>query len=1295
MERNNENNINNEIYLNQGEDQDAEIQFNRDLANQEWINEKNFLRMVLMTPCSVFSFKPLANDTIMLGPIVHDIQQYIFSQNKFSKATSLGNRICSIDLLFANNTQFMQMLSQKYFTESDFRRHFFGPMSVIRNTYVRAMLEKKLINSKEVKRFIVCYDDEGTTPWITLLNEGLSSKDISLNDRKEFDNIVNYFFDLLDSFMQPIFELYFKHTGYAGIFFYQGETDLHFNVNTTKKVMDEWIRDFNRSSVLRDFLKNVNSRKWETLSYYSRHMILCFFRPEYLYKNEKPDKKLVEFYVALNSLLSVTEKENAKAILNLDDKKLTEQQKDLKKKLSGEDEKFRNNIINAWKDGFFLDKNKIQESNKLFTEKEKKFKAAFYKSRVMDLVIEIEHGNLNLIQNKNLKNDLSSKDNNDDKVEFLVNQLFSGACITDKNNKTYLEFYQRDREEHANKALSEKLELIVEDHTFPSNPPKSAFVYDENNGLVKIIDWLISEIENGNLNLISQDQNENLKNGLLNENNNVDKVNFLLEKLFGGARVVDKDKNDIIYLKFSPEEIDKYSGSGLEEQLKLIDKKIQSCPKAAKILKPSDFILNVYDYQHLRKERLSELLYFKDDKQKRDYIYLRENKDYYRDYVLHQDYGENELYNKLYQCTQKADFGKYKQEHFIFDKNGTIIGIDVLAYFADKIVSGELKLKGNNGKDVSDKVKDIDNDLAREVFLMDKLKNNAYSIFDDNENKEIKMSSDDMSQRTHIVTELTSTIQNLRTKYMVNKNAINDLFSNLYSDGGTNKTMKDFIKMFRLEKEDVEEIVGDTKQPHALIYRYALNKIFTEKIKPVNQKGQKLIDEYVFDFSGTNCEQDDLVFAKDGRVEYVKYESLPKVLKLDDIETNELKARNRFIGAYEQKEKYKSNKAEIEIDLHDVKINSKELSNKLKEKYKVNEENPNSAKDELSDLRTNLDSNACTNLNDFYDPDSYRDELLDDYIKFYQNAGISYEYWCSECAKKFLENEKKEKSNDDIAAIELKFFKGQKIELKDLSQYTKNNKQEEITDIELKLFEENKIKFNNLSKYTKDNKQKEIAEIEFELLKENKLNGDRKKNRQLQKQKSKLMSVYYRLAPGEINNQNKLEQVCIGGETILYFLEDTKSQQLNNDINDLKKRNINLCKLKNIPYKNWDSDAREDYFDKLQWKWFKIGCIPLSILILSVVSFFLPFIEGYLVIKIIFTSGSFVCGCLVAGKGIKNKKDRYYDGPDTYDNLDYNYPNNNFIKLRADVSNAMIQESRSLVTTSPLATKESLKQLRY
>ena len=231
-----------------------------------------------------------------------------------------------------------------------------------------------------------------------------------------------------------------------------------------------------------------------------------------------------------------------------------------------------------------------------------------------------------------------------------------------------------------------------------------------------------------------------------------------------------------------------------------------------------------------------------------------------------------------------------------------------------------------------------------------------------------------------------------------------------------------------------------------------------------------------------------------------------------------------------------------------------------------------------------------------------------------------------------------------------------------MSEYTKNNKQEEIekikVDIELKRFKDAEIKFNDLSQYTRNNRQKEIIKIEVKLLKQNKSKNLlytasqlTLQNFELQKQKSKLTQIMRKLKPEKINNQIGLEEIDINGETILYSPNDFGNKQLPDEINTLVKNNVGLYKSKGIPYKIWDSDAKIYYHNRLQKKWGKIGAVSLLICIVFIASFFIPLFEGYLAIKITFTVISFICGCLVVGKGIKNCIDYNYEGKDTYDNI--------------------------------------------
>ena len=276
--------------------------------------------------CPSFEFRAHVFNTVSYHKFFFGSMLYFLNQDRFIKALPLGNGLCSIDVNFANNVEYVQMFSQKYFTQQNVARNFFcmPVVSAADNVYMYAMSKKKLSNNQEIERFIENSRSAQNVNWTQDMYEGLDSQEILLDDRKKFDDIVHDLCGLPDNFMRSVVELFFKHNNYSNTFYVQGRTCLHFNINDPGDGLNIWRKDFVRNNDLRDLNKKSNSRRWETLSYYSRHMILCFFRTEYLYKDEKPDPKLVEFYVALNSLLSAREKENAKAILNADEKKLTE-----------------------------------------------------------------------------------------------------------------------------------------------------------------------------------------------------------------------------------------------------------------------------------------------------------------------------------------------------------------------------------------------------------------------------------------------------------------------------------------------------------------------------------------------------------------------------------------------------------------------------------------------------------------------------------------------------------------------------------------------------------------------------------------------------------------------------------------------------------------------------------------------------------------------------------------------------------------------------------------------------------
>ena len=89
MKSNNENNINNEIDSNQHKHQDAEIKFNKDLANQEWVNEGDSIRYRVFGGCYADTVKILPIIEIDIVPflIFHSHNElYYIHQNKFEKS---------------------------------------------------------------------------------------------------------------------------------------------------------------------------------------------------------------------------------------------------------------------------------------------------------------------------------------------------------------------------------------------------------------------------------------------------------------------------------------------------------------------------------------------------------------------------------------------------------------------------------------------------------------------------------------------------------------------------------------------------------------------------------------------------------------------------------------------------------------------------------------------------------------------------------------------------------------------------------------------------------------------------------------------------------------------------------------------------------------------------------------------------------------------------------------------------------------------------------------------------------
>ena len=758
----------------------SELKFDKKLADQEWINERDFFRNILFGISATCI--PFLTDVNISSYLVteHGFQNFFINQNRFVSHSLIKNKFFGIDITFENNDDYVEMLEYvKCIDLNDFAKYNgfdINISSLICTGYAYSKLKKS--SNSEIKK-IIKSADAGSEGLLSLRRREMSKDDllvaekIPLADKKEFSKILSSANELPGTEMKCVTQLILKHQDYDPAFFAQGIDNWQLNLNGSKDQVEQWMKDWHRSVFCVNG-KISNGSVSELASRYSRDLIFLFFNPEYFFKNEKPGEELIDFYVALNSLLSITEKENAKAILNSDDAKLTDQQKEIKKKLSGHDRNFCKNVINEWKNRFFLDNNPNLTDE--FKAKEQKFKEEFNKINLDDLrskcfvytksgkfkevidwlIDEIKNDNLDLI-NKKGNSQQNSLNKNSLTRESLVGALFSGAKIVDKNSEKYLQFDDDKCQEYADKTLDEKIKLIYSEIQFCPEAKKilkpsdfngtafcygnlksdrlfeflyedefktkeqkfkeefnkinlddlrsKCFVYTKSGEFREVIGWLVDEIKNGHLNLTSE--RENLHHQLFNKN--ILTRESLVDKLFSGAKIVDKDNQE--YLKFNGDECQKYADKKLDEKIKLIYSEIQFCPEAEKILKPSDFKptwtnldKDKYKYGRLKSERLSEFLYFANDEQKYNYIYLRENKNYYRDYILHKDFGENALYNKLYQCTQKADFGKYKREHFIFDETGKIIGMDVLRYFADEISNGNLILKDEDDKDISSQI---------------------------------------------------------------------------------------------------------------------------------------------------------------------------------------------------------------------------------------------------------------------------------------------------------------------------------------------------------------------------------------------------------------------------------------------------------------------------------------------------------------------------------------------------------------------------------------------------------------
>ena len=339
----------------------SELKFDKELADQEWINERDYFRNILFG-ISALDIPFLTGVNISSYVVTeYGFQNFFINQNRFVSHSLIKNKFFGIDVTFKNNDDYVEMLEYvKCIDLNGFAKcngFDINTYSLICTDYVYSKLKKS--SNSEIKKIIKSADN-GLVNLVFLYKHEVSDDDllvaekIPLADKKEFSEILSSASKLPGTEMKFVTQFILKHQNYDSAFFSQGISNFQLNLNGFKDQVVQWEKDWHRGAFhLNGKILNGSVSVSELASRYSRDLIFLFFNPEYFFKNEKPDEELIDFYVALNSLLSIAEKENAKAILNSDDAKLTDQQKEIKKSYRGMIGIFVKMLLMSGKTDFF------------------------------------------------------------------------------------------------------------------------------------------------------------------------------------------------------------------------------------------------------------------------------------------------------------------------------------------------------------------------------------------------------------------------------------------------------------------------------------------------------------------------------------------------------------------------------------------------------------------------------------------------------------------------------------------------------------------------------------------------------------------------------------------------------------------------------------------------------------------------------------------------------------------------------------------------------------------------------
>lgn len=180
------------------------------------------------------------------------------------------------------------------------------------------------------------------------INMYLADRMLALNEREsnKVKLLLKSYLENCDQIKQSIC----RHASYNTTFYTQGPTNLHLNFNPTDSAgFAQMIKDSPRSDYYSN--RNNNPESMMYLKKLSGYLTVAFFENKYLTSEVPPSKDKINFWVAINSLLDVEQKDYLSQIINAQITELNPEQKKLRYKILLDTE-FQKAIINEWKGSF-------------------------------------------------------------------------------------------------------------------------------------------------------------------------------------------------------------------------------------------------------------------------------------------------------------------------------------------------------------------------------------------------------------------------------------------------------------------------------------------------------------------------------------------------------------------------------------------------------------------------------------------------------------------------------------------------------------------------------------------------------------------------------------------------------------------------------------------------------------------------------------------------------------------------------------------------------------------------------